>query len=58
MSKVIVHSVEDAVIEAKRLASTGKKYWFRGQTRDWEVQSTYLRTKESERDSENDKLYT
>ena len=51
-----MNSVEKAVDHANQLKASGGRHWFRGQEKDWPVQSTFLRVPAAQRDSTMQKL--
>jgi hypothetical protein len=56
MSRIRVNSVEKAVDHANQLKASGGRHWFRGQGKDWPVQSTFLRVPAAQRDRTMQKL--
>jgi len=51
-----VNSVEEAIDHANQLKASGRRYWFRGQGKDWPVQSTFMRVPTEQRESTMQKL--
>jgi hypothetical protein len=56
MSRIRVNSVEEAVYHANQLKASGGRSWFRGQGKDWPVQSTFQRVPTAQHDSTLRKL--
>lgn len=56
MNRIRVDNVEEAVRVADGLKRSGKKYWFRGQRKDWPVQSSFVRLEPDSREDALEKL--